>query len=173
LALVGTTNAYDPQRPALVVFAFEGLDSDLDPRSTKDDVEERLLQRFGQPNRVQAATGGDRFGPIQTKFWHYEGLQIQTGQYVGESRTWIRKITLTGAAYKLKFGLSIGAKKDQFLEKLGPPDPSVKPTSHSLTYFSDYYWSEGGVAFASHAEVQIFFDQQGRGEKITWRYFAD
>ena len=153
----------EPERPELMAFAFEGLG--IDPQGTGDDLEEKLIQRFGEPNRIQYTSGGDRWGPTQTNFWHYDGLLIRTEQYVGASRVWIRTIKLTSAAYKLKFGLSIGAKRSQFLATLDPPNRTGSKSSGSL----DYFVSRG----LSGARVQILFDHEDRAEKIMWEYSTD
>jgi hypothetical protein len=168
-----TGNAYDPERPALVAFAFDGFKSGVDERRARGDAEEKLLERFGKPARTESTTQGEHYGPVRTKYWYYDGLEIVSAQPVGASDTWLRKIILTSPDRKLKFDLSIGTKRSQFLATLGPPyDPSGAKFG-SFVYYADDYWSKGGVAYASHAGVEISFDQHDRAEKIVWDYYAD
>jgi hypothetical protein len=173
--------APEPERPALSVFGFDGFEPGIGTRVAPRHAKENVLQRFGKPNptdRVLSTIESDRFGLIQTTYWYYDGLEIWiTQQPPGSASSWFRKIILTSPAYKLKFGLSIGVKRDQFLATLGPPyrRPSVvKPTAENpLIYYSDYEWSDNDVAIGSHSGVEIFFDQQDRAEKIVWEYYSD
>lgn len=168
----------EPQRPELVAFAFDGFEPGIGQHSTTGDAKERLLERFGKPpptDRVQSTIQGEPgdVGLFYTKYWYYDGLEIRLAQRVEAPRTWIRKIILTSAAYKLKFGLSIGTEKSRFLETLGPPDPGVKLTASVLVYGSTAYLGEESFVYGSHASIHILFDQQDRAEKIVWDYYAD
>jgi hypothetical protein len=178
VAQAPTANAYDPERPALVAFAFDGFKPGIGERSATGDAKERLLERFGKPpptDRVQSTIQGEPgdLGLFYTKYWYYDGLEIRLAQRVEASRTWIRKIILTSAAYKLKFGLSIGTEKSRFLETLGPPNPGVKRTASVLVYRSTAYLDEESFVYGSHAKIHISFDQHDRAEKIVWEYYPD
>jgi hypothetical protein len=159
----------EPERPALSVFGFDGFEPGIGARAARRHAKENVLQRFGKPNptdRVLSTIGSDRCGPTQTTYWYYDGLEIWiTQQPPGSSISWIRKIILTSPAYQLKFGLSIGAKRSQFLATLGPPNRAGSKSVGSL----DYFVSRG----LSGARVQILFDQQDRAEKIMWEYSTD
>jgi hypothetical protein len=161
--------APEPERPALSVFGFDGFEPGIGTRIAPRHAKETVLQRFGKPNptdRVLSTIESDRFGLVQTTYWYYDGLEIWiTQQPPGSSGSWLRKIILTSPAYKLKFGLSIGAKRSQFLATLSPPDRAGGKSFGSL----DYFVSRG----LSGARVQILFDQEDRAEKIVWEYSTD
>jgi hypothetical protein len=162
------------ERSALSVFGFAPFEPDIGRSIAKGDAKEKLLQHLGKPNptdRVRSTIQWGRGGYTQTKYWYYDGLEIWLDQPAGASRTWIQTIILRSGAYKLKFGLSIGTKKSQFLATLGPPYRT--PTPQSLLYSSHYYGSEDGVPVASHSKIEIFFDQEDRAERIVWKYFVD
>jgi hypothetical protein len=168
-----TANAHDPERPALVAFAHDGFAPGM--RVARGDAKEKLLQRFGKPKptgRVQSTIEGGRAGPTRTMYLYYDGLEIRLGQVVGDSNIWLRKIILTNPGYKLKFGLSIGAKRSQFLAVLGPPNDPSSTKFGSLVYYSEYYGSENGVPAASRSRVDISFDQEDQAQKIVWEYFV-
>ena len=112
---------------------------------------------------------------VEIYTWQWNGLDIITARpvlYAGYEKPnqWIDKITLTSPKYKLKFGLSIGACRGAFIAKLGRPS-SEGPKA--MGYSADYYKSEGGVSFASHPVVNIWFDEEDRAKKIVWTYSAD
>jgi hypothetical protein len=166
----------EPERPELMAFAHDGFTPGM--HIGNGDAKEKVLRRFGKPNptdRVQSTIQGEprTVGLFYTKYWYYDGLEIRLGQPVGATNTWVRQIILTSPDYRLKFGLSIGAKRSQFLAVLGAPyQPSwrVKPTGDSLIYSSEYEGSEDGVAIATRSRVHIFFDDEYRAEKIVWEY---
>ena len=172
-ALLGATHADDAQHARLLAFAFDGLEAGINKRSARGDAEKKLLERFGRPDRSESTTQWEGDGLFQTKYWQYEGLEIRISQPVAALETWFLKIILKSSAYNPKFGLSIGAKKSKFLQELGRSGLRVKPTSNSLVYTISDSWSKGGVAFTSHAGVEIFFDQEDHAEKIVWDYYAD
>lgn len=156
LAAVGTD---DPNRPGLVDFAFDGFEPSIGHGEGK--AIEKIYYRFGQARHVEVRLEPDDREPGVTnevKTWHYDGLEIITSGSVLTLGRWIDKITLTSPKYKLKFGLSIGARREDFLAKLGRPS-NEGPKAMG-------YW-------AQHTVVNIWFDEEDRAEKITWEYFAD
>ena len=108
---IAAAGSYDPERPELVAFGFDGFEPGINRLISEGDAKEKLLRRFGEPQQVESTTQWEHAGLIQTKTWHYEGLTIVTMRPVDSSQHWLRKITLTSPVYPLKFGLSIGANK--------------------------------------------------------------
>ena len=173
LMLLMTPILYDPERPELVAFGFDGFDPGINRLLGGENTTERIFQRFGQPRRVESRQEPDRREPggiSEIKTWHYDGLEIITSGWVGYPEQWLKKITLTSPKYKLKFGLAIGAPKEAFIRRLGPPQPSKKKVSDSIGYSAYIYKSEEGAVFVSHSVVNIWFDKEDRAKKITWTY---
>ncbi len=154
----------------LIAFGFDGLDPGINRSFSASDTKERLLQRFGKPGTLEMRKEPDQRDPtvlhVEVYTWQWEGLEIITARpilYEGydKPRQWITKITLTSSNYALKFGLSIGAPRQAFIDALGQPS-SQEPKAMG-------YW----VDYADRAVVNIWFDGNDRAEKIVWTYHAD
>lgn len=164
LGAVGTADgAYDLERPSLLEFAFDGFDPNIGHGQGK--AIEKIYYRFGQARRADVRTEPDAREPgitNEVKTWYYDGLEIITSGSVLTLGRGIAKITLTSPDYKLKFGLSIGSPQEAFLEKLGPPHPTLIDTDSSMVGY-----------IGQHSFVYIYFDKQNRAKKIVWEYSSD
>ncbi len=176
LAVVAVAGSHDAKGGELAVFGFDAFDPEIGRRIGNGNAIEKIYHRFGQPRRVEVKTKRDeRDSDIinEVKTWHWDGLEIVTWGAIRQLGRWVKRITLTGQKYKLKFGLSIGSPRETFIEKLGPPHRVIKDDPARLVYGSDYVTGEDGVAFGSHSWIYIDFDKQDRAEKIIWEYFTD
>lgn len=169
---VAAAGSYDRERPELVAFGFDGFEPGINHLISEGDAKEKLLRRFGEPQKVESTTQREHVGLIQTKTWHYQGLTIVTIRPVKTSRHWLRKITLTSPVYPLKFGLSIGATKQAFVARLGPPYRQYAGPE-SFEYQTDYWGSEDGAGVHTSIRLSIGFNGEDRAEKIVWEYYGD
>ena len=166
-------------RSNLVGFGFDGFDPGINRSISARDTKEKLVQRFGEPRTLEMREEPDKRDPtvlhIEVYTWQWEGLEIITARpilYKGYDKPyqWITKITLNSPNYRLKFRLSIGTHRKEFIEKLGEPS---NQGPKAIAYSMDYYKQERGVTVASHPVVNIWFDGNDRAEKIVWTYHAD
>jgi hypothetical protein len=78
---------------------------------------ERVLERFGKPDRHIKSQGQDR---TSERIWtghamHYDGLKVFVVEDPAEPWSWIETITITGNKYPLKFGLNIGSTHEDVI----------------------------------------------------------
>lgn len=174
VALLAQPIAYNPdERPDLIAFGFDGFDPGIDRHIDASDTREKLLQRFGQPRKLEMRKEPHRRDPtvlyVEVYTWQYDGLEIITTRpvlYAGYEKPnqWIDKITLTNPDYQLKFGLRIGSPREAFIEKFGQPG---KETASSITYWATYYGTDGRVTFRSHPRIYIEFDDKNGQKKSS------
>ena len=165
---IAAAGSYDRERPELVAFGFDGFEPGINHLISEGDAKEKLLRRFGEPQQVESTTQWEHLGLIQTKTWRYEGLKILTMRPVEASRHWLRKITLTNPVYPLKFGLSIGATKQAFVARLGPP---YHTRPDSFKYEARYYGSEDDVGVNRLIRFSIGFNEDDRAHNNVWEYY--
>lgn len=180
LVLLAQSVPYEPNtRPNLIAFGFDGFDPGINRSIDASDTREKLLQRFGEPRKLEMRKEPDKRDPtvlhVEVCTWQWEGLEIITARPIlhpgyDEPNRWIKQITLIGPRYKLKFGLSIGSPREAFIEKLGRP---WREGPEIIRYWADYYASEGGASFVSRPVFYIEFDGQNRANRITWTFKAD
>ena len=161
----------------LIAFGFDGFDPGINRSISASNTKEKLVQRFGKPNELKMKKEPHKRDPtvlhVEIYTWQWEGLEIITARpilYEGYDKPhqWIKEITLISPNYKLKFGLSIGARREAFIEQLGQP---FREAPQSIRYRAEYYASEGGASFVSRLRVSVEFDGEGWAKKIIWRYF--
>jgi hypothetical protein len=170
LMLLAQSVLYDPERPDLVAFAYDGFDPGINRSIGGGDADKKILQRFGQPRLVECRLEPEKREPVivnEVKTWHYDGLEIVTTGSVKSLARGIEQISLTNPAYKLKFGLKIGSPKAAFIKRLGRP---WREEPRLIQYPAIYHASSEGVAFVSEPELDIEFDAKDRAKKITWTY---
>lgn len=168
-----------PQRAIsddLIRFAWDGFEPGINRSIGQGDTKEKLLQRFGQPSKLDIREEPHKRDPtilhVEVYTWHWEGLEIITTRpilYEGydKPQQYVKRITLTNPKHTLKFGLAIGAPRAAFVEKLGR---SRSEEPKTLGYSTEFYAGEGGATFVHRPSISIEFDEEHRVKKITWQY---
>ncbi len=163
----------------LVTFAFDGFEPGINRFIGEADAHQKIVGRFGKPQRVESAAQQDQPAPgmaTEIRTWQYDGLSIVTSGSTGYPQRWIRQITLTSPEYPLQFGLSIGSSRDAFVEKLGQPKRRswytvTDPIEYSATYQGiEVHEKEREIVVHSTVHIKIFFDKDSRANKIVWKY---
>ena len=162
----------------LVTFAFDGFEPGINRFIGEADAHQKIVDRFGQPQRVESAQQDNPALGMATEIrtWQYDGLSIVTSGATGYPQRWINEITLTSPKYPLKFGLSIGSPRNAFVARLGSPKTDSWYTRTSPIEYSAAYGNmesrkdEGQIAVHAQSHVKIFFDRNARANKIAWKY---
>jgi hypothetical protein len=168
-----------PARVDLSMFLFDPFEPGIDRLIGKADANEKILRRFGKPLRVETRLERDRLGPgvaAEVKIWSYEGLQIVTEGAAGGGQHWIRQVTLTSSKPSLKFDLTIGSPREQFVAALGSPRidswyTRTTPIGYAAVYRgTESFGEQKQIDVYTTSRVKIFFDKNARANKIVWDY---
>lgn len=162
----------------LIRFGWDGFEPGINRSIGEGDTKEKLLRRFGEPRELKMRKEPHKRDPtvlhVEVYTWQWEGLEIITTRLIlyegyDDPVQFVKEITLTSPKYKLKFGLSIGAPRAAFIDKLGRPH-SEGPKA-AMEYETEFYAGEGGATFVHRPYISIEFDAEQLAKKITWQYF--
>ncbi len=168
-----------PARVDLSAFLFDPFKPGIERLIGKADADEKILKRFGKPLRVETRLERERLGPgvaAEVKIWSYEGLQIVTEGAAGAAQRWIRQVTLTSPKQSLKFDLTIGSRRDQFVTALGSPRidswyTRTTPIAYAAVYRdTENFAKQRQIDVYTASRVKIFFGKNARADKIVWDY---
>jgi len=160
----------------LQVFSFDPFEEPVGYSLVIGDVTERVIQRFGEPHKIDVAFEGDRYGgegaKIRFSTLHYPGLKIKIGDRTGASRSWLNGIELTGEQYRLKYELGVGATRQDILDVLQPD--SYTNTPGLLTMRAEL-WEKQFADCPEHdsrvdasAKLVFEFDATDQVSKFMW-----
>lgn len=140
------------------------------------DVKEKVLQRFGEPQKTDVAVEPDyhTVGDVQirTSTLIYSGLRFVIIDRPGTPDVWLSGIEITGQQYQLKYGLGVGAIHQDILDKLQPG--SYNDTPNLLTIRGDIWekrfgkCSQHDTRVDASVELVFEFDATERVSKIKW-----
>ncbi len=161
---------------ALQNFLLDPFEQPIGHSMVLSDAKEKILQRFGEPQKVDIVSIPNRYaeGDIKYSTLHYSGLAIQIAEYPGRSESWLTRIEITGEQYQLKNDLRTGVKRGNVLEWLRPTN--FTESQNRLTIFENI-WEERTDVRTGHVhrvdasiKLEIAFDAGDRVSRILWVY---
>lgn len=98
----------------LHAFFHEPFEKPLGYSLVLGDASERILTRFGQPKsqkstRYAARTSNEL---LWNTVFSYDGMTVSIGESEDRSRSWLDSIKITSDEYALRFGVELGAFRD-------------------------------------------------------------
>ena len=123
------TAAEEPILSKLQVFVAEPFEQPLGYSYVSGKALERIVGRFGKPDRHTKSQGQDRTSERISvgHALHYDGIDVFVVEDPAEPWSWIETIAITGDKHPLKFGLKIGGGSVSQLYRLSSDTLAINP----------------------------------------------
>lgn len=135
-----------------------------------------ILDRFGTPLETIESKFPDRTSDatMTSYLLRYDGLEIVVTESEDRRHSWPDTFTISGNAYPLKFGVSIGTAYSDLLELLRLEPPAYRAMSSRLDlhadvdgYWADYRDQSGQPKYVyGYLTISFFFDNEDKIEQI-------
>ena len=160
----------------LQAFLFDPFEEPTGRSMVLEDLKEKILRRFGEPQSTDVAFEHDyrSSGDVQirTSTLNYSGLKFTISDRLGTTDAWLNGIEITGEQYRLKYKLGVGASHQDVLDALQPGNYADSPGL--LTIRGDIWEKRFGecpehdTRVDASAALEFEFDATDRVSKIMW-----
>jgi len=145
-----------PERQAVTEFVYGGWDFALG--ETRDEI----VRNLGEPLRITTTDVQNRHNPDQTDHVYelfYHGLTVTIYKVTDTGQEFLTDLCITSDTYSVKWGLHVGAPREQVVAVLGEPSGTTKDSCR-------YETPDAPSSVTFHL-------RKDRIEQIDWHFFLD
>lgn len=163
------TAAEEPILSKLQVFVAEPFEQPLGYSYVSGKALERIVGRFGKPDRHTKSQGQDRTSERISvgHALHYDGIDVFVVEDPAEPWSWIETIAITGDKHPLKFGLKIGGTRDDVVAVFS--GDGFSDSGKSLRFSASV--QQGGHDF--ELDLSVEYNDQGKVTKFVIENYED